>query len=338
MKDDPEGGKWGMATEHTMRIGIVGTGWFAAKHAGILSSMDHVTVSGVCGSSLAKSKAFQRDFASARAYASVHEMLDGCKLDAVYICVPPFAHGEIELALIARGIPFLVEKPLAVDLETPTTILNAVRKDGIITSVGYHFRYLEGTVLASELLRERTIGMSLGYWMGSMPGVYWWRQAELSGGQAIEQTTHIVDLLRHVVGEVTEVYAAFADTVMHMKGPGVSVPDVGTITLKMENGSIANISNTCILPAGHHSGLYIYTDAGVLELSRNGLKDVLDGRTTEYLNRIDPYEAETRAFLHAVRTGDTSGILSTYEDAWRTQQVTVAAVQSAKTGLPVKLG
>jgi len=34
----------------------------------------------------------------------VEEMLDKQKLDAVYICVPPYAHGEIEHALIERNI------------------------------------------------------------------------------------------------------------------------------------------------------------------------------------------------------------------------------------------
>jgi myo-inositol 2-dehydrogenase / D-chiro-inositol 1-dehydrogenase len=326
-----------MSKERLLRIGIAGTGWFADKHARILSKMDGVTVSGVCGTSLKKAESFQQQFPSAKAYGSIHDMLDGSKLDAAYICVPPFAHGEIELALAERGIPFLVEKPLAVDLETPRTILDAVKANRVVTSVGYHLRYMEGAALAKNLLGNRTIGMSLGWWMGTMPGVYWWRQADLSGGQIVEQTTHIIDLLRYLAGEVTEVYAAFSNQIMHTKESGIGVPDVGTMSLRLQNGSIASISNTCALPAGHRAALHLYTDTGVLEIDRTGVKDVLDGVTTEYLNRLDPYEAEARAFLHAVRTGDTSGILSSYEDAFRTQQVTVAAVQSAKTGLPVQI-
>jgi myo-inositol 2-dehydrogenase / D-chiro-inositol 1-dehydrogenase len=321
----------------SLKIGIIGTGWFADMHAKLLSGMDHVKVCGISGSTLQKAELMAGKFTDAKGYGSVNDLLDGGKPDAVYICVPPFAHGDIEWTLAERGIPFLVEKPLAVDLEKPTSILKAVNERSLITSVGYHFRYMDGTARAQQLLQERTVGMSLGYWTGGMPGVYWWRQAEGSGGQFVEQTTHIVDLLRYLVGEVEEVYAAFAQRVMHHKEEGVTVPDVGTVTLRMANGSVAAISNTCMIPVGHTTGLHIYSDTSVLELSSGSLKEITGNRTTEYKNRTNPYEAENKAFLHAVRTGDASGIRSTYADAWRTQQVTVAANRSAETGQPVRL-
>jgi myo-inositol 2-dehydrogenase / D-chiro-inositol 1-dehydrogenase len=321
----------------SLKIGLFGTGWFGKMHADMLAGMEGVEISGICGSSLDKAEKMAQSYRDAKAYASAADMLDERKLDAVYVCVPPFAHADIELALVERGIPFFVEKPLAAELETPTRILQAIEDKKLLTSVGYHFRYMDGTARAAGLLKERTIGMALGYWMGGMPGVYWWRKAEGSGGQFVEQTTHIVDLLRYLLGEVDEVYAAFAGRHMHTKEEGVEVPDVGTVTLKMKSGAVATISNSCMLPIGHLTGLHVYTDAGVLELSHGGLKELVEGRTTEYKNQLSPYEKENRAFIHAVRTGDTSAILSTYADAWRTQQVTTAANQSAASGMPVKL-
>ncbi|MNZ56277.1 hypothetical protein D3C78_742220 [compost metagenome] len=115
------------------------------------------------------------------------------------------------------------------------------------------------------------------------------------------------------------------------------VPDVGTVTLKLASGAVATISNTCAIPAGDKSGLHIYTDKGVLELGHNSLVDIEAGRRTEYANRANPYDLENEAFLHALRTGDASRIRSTYEDAWQTHRVTIAANESARTGLPVKL-
>lgn len=321
----------------TVHIGIIGTGWFAEKHAAMLTAMEDVTISAVCGSSLEKAERFATKFPGAAAFAAVEQMLETVNLDAAYICVPPFAHGRIELALAEQGIPFFVEKPLAANLETPTEILKAVNTRRLITSVGYHFRYTEGTARVRRLLEEQTAGMALGYWMGGMPGVYWWRMESGSGGQFVEQTTHIVDLLRFTLGEVTEVYASFALRHKHLTEEGVTVPDVGTVTLKLASGAISNISNTCMLPVSHTTGLHIYTDKGVLELHGKGLKEIRQGQITEYQNQNDPYQAENAAFIHALRTGDTSGILSTYEDAWKSQQVAIAAVQSAKTGLPVRL-
>ncbi len=325
----------------TLKIGIFGTGSFGSMHARMLAGMDGVEISAICGTSLEKAEHMARDFRDAKAYATVTDMLNDKKLDAAYICVPPFAHEEIEEGLAGQGIPFFVEKPLAADLETPSRILKAVTEKSLITSVGYHFRYMDGTARALELLGDRTVGMALGYWMGEMPSVSWWRQQQGSGGQFVEQTTHIVDLLRYLLGEVEEVSATFARRHMHSKVEGVEVPDVGTVTLKLECGAIATIANTCMMPLGHKMGLDVYTDAGVLELSQTGLKDIGVGQTTEYLNNannsLTPYEKANSIFIHAVRTGDATGILSTYADAWRTQQITTAANRSAQTGQTIRL-
>ncbi|SEO73037.1 Gfo/Idh/MocA family protein [Paenibacillus sp. OV219] len=321
----------------TLRIGIAGTGWFGRMHAEKLAAMEGISVSAFCGTSLEKAETAARPYGDARGYDSIEAMLDDRKLDAVYICTPPFAHGEIELALVERDIPFLVEKPIGVDEETPSRIRQAIADKGLLTSVGYHFRYMDSTGLAKELLAGRTPLMALGQWMGSMPGVYWWRNMETSGGQFVEQTTHIVDLMRYLLGEVNEVYAAYGSR--HMSGveEGVTVPDVGTVTMKLASGAVATISNTCAIPAGDSAGLQIYTNAGVLQVTSEALVNIEAAKKSEYKASNNPYVRENEAFLHAVRTGDTSRVLSTYEDAWETHRVTMAANQSARTGLPVKL-
>ncbi|MFD1954174.1 Gfo/Idh/MocA family protein [Paenibacillus thailandensis] len=321
----------------TLQIGIVGTGWFGRMHAEKLAATEGVRVAAFCGTSREKADEAAMPYRDAKGYASLADMLDDRKLDAVYICVPPFAHGELELALIERDIPFLVEKPIGLDLETTKRIKEAIERKGLITSVGYHFRYMESTDRARELLADRTPLMALGHWMGSMPGVGWWRRMEGSGGQFVEQTTNIVDLLRFLLGEATEVYAAYGNRFMAGAAEGVTVPDIGAVTLKLAGGEVATIANTCAIQGGHRSGLHIYTQAGVMELSHGGLLDIEASRKTEYVNKDNPYDRENAAFLHAVRTGDPSGIRSDYADAWQTHRITMAANESAATGLPVSL-
>ncbi|MGO4108613.1 Gfo/Idh/MocA family protein [Paenibacillus sp. YAF4_2] len=321
----------------TLRIGIAGTGWFGRMHAEKLAAMEGISVSAFCGTSLEKAETAAKPYRDARGYDSIEAMLEDSKLDAVYICTPPFAHGEIELALVERGIPFLVEKPIGVDEATPNRIRQAITEKGLLTSVGYHFRYMDSTNHAKELLANRTPLMALGQWMGSMPGVYWWRNMETSGGQFVEQTTHIVDLMRYLLGDVNEVYAAYGDRYMARREEGVTAPDVGTVTMKLVSGAVATISNTCAIPAGGSAGLQIYTNTGVLQITGDALVDIETDQKTEYKASNNPYVRENEAFLHAVRTGDSSRILSTYEDAWETHRVTMAANESARTGLPVKL-
>ncbi|MCR8657316.1 Gfo/Idh/MocA family protein [Paenibacillus endoradicis] len=322
----------------TLQVGIIGTGWFADKHAHLLSQQEGVKVTAIAASSQQKADQFASTFNDAKGYSNIEDMLDAGKLDAVYICTPPFAHGHFEQALIERNIPFLVEKPLSSEAELPMQLLQKIEAKQLITSVGYHFRYMDSADKAKQLLADRNIAMSLGYWMGGAPGGTWWRRQELSGGQFVEQTTHIVDLLRYLVGEVTEVYATYSEGILAKQDSNANVADAGTVTLKLSNGTIATISNTCIIPAGYESGLHVYTDAGKLEIGHGGLKDITTASTTEYHNQSNPYENEAKAFLHAIRTGDVSLIRSNYADAYRTHQVTMAANESASTGKVIKLG
>lgn len=323
----------------TLRIGLVGTGWFSRIHAENISKLDGVKVQAICGTSKEKAEEMAADFEGAKGYGQFTEMLASERLDAVYICVPPMAHGEIEKELIDRKIPFLVEKPLDVGIEEPKLILDQIKNTSLITSVGYHFRYKQSVIKLKESLDNKTIGLVSGQWMGDMPEVAWWRKQERSGGQFIEQTTHIVDLLRYVAGEVDEVFAFYGNRVNHKKYDQVTVADVGTVSLKMKSGVVATIANTCILPKGvSQIGLSFYTDQGIIEWQPDRL-NIVDpsGSKVEDVSSDNPYIKESEAFLHAVRTGDTSGILSDYNDAYQTQLVTYAALESALTGVPIKI-
>lgn len=323
----------------TLRIGIVGTGWFAGKHADLLAATEDVEIAGIVGSSKNKGDVFGIRY-DAPGYESVSDMADEQVLDAVYICVPPMAHGEIERELIGRGIPFLVEKPLGTDAELPQDVLGFMRlkSPDLITSVGYHFRYQDNVERLREALHPGRIGIATGMWMGDMPQAEWWRRQEKSGGQFIEQTTHIVDLLRHLAGEVEEVHAVYASRFPEEEWEQTNVHDIGTVTLKLKTGAVANISNTCVLPPGvGKAGLSFYTREGLWEWTSGHLKVTKVNEESVFAEESDPYEKQTKAFLHALRTGDTSGILSDYADACKTQEVTFAALQSALSGRSIKL-
>ncbi|WP_088104521.1 Gfo/Idh/MocA family protein [Halalkalibacter urbisdiaboli] len=322
----------------TMNIGIIGTGNFAKMHAEILMKMKEVKVQAICGTTYWKAEKLAIALGATKAYDDVKNMLDGEALDAVYICVPPMAHGTIEMELVERGVPFFIEKPLGTDLVAPSEIVTAVEKQGLVTSVGYHFRYKQSSKQVKEIIREQKVGIVSGQWMGSMPMVDWWRRQEGSGGQFIEQTTHIVDLLRFTVGEVDEVYALYNQQLMHEKVENVTVADVGTVTLKLKSGVIATIANTCILPDHtFRAGLSIYTDQGFIDWTPDSTYVNIGGTQTTVKDEVNPYIAENDAFIYALRTGDTSRIESDYRDAWRTQAVTTAALQSASLVLPVKV-
>ncbi len=75
----------------------------------------------------------------------------------------------------------------------------------------------------------------------------------------------------------------------------------------------------------------------MLEVDGGSLKVMRPGRTEIISNTVNAFQAENQAFINAIRTGDTSGIRSDYEDGMRTLAVTLAANEAARTGKPVRL-
>jgi myo-inositol 2-dehydrogenase/D-chiro-inositol 1-dehydrogenase len=322
----------------TLQVGFIGTGGIANKHISNMQHIDGIQIAAFCDLVLEKAEELARQWPGANAYDNATHMLDTVKLDAVYVCVPPMAHGEIEELLIERGIPFLVEKPVGSSMEVPLKILQKIRNKGLMVAVGYHWRQTDSVQRAKELLEEHRAGMVLGYWLGGMPKTPWWRNMALSGGQFVEQTTHIADTLRYLCGEVTEVHAHYGQVVMHEKMDNSTVPDVGVVSLKLANGGVAMLANTCMLTSGNRNGLEIYTHSGVLDINQKRLlftqgKDQVE----ETLSQEEPFLKEDRLFIEAVRTGDPSLIKSDYADACKTLQIAVAANESAAAGKPVAI-
>lgn len=314
-----------------MRVGFIGAGGIAHRHLDVLSRFADVEVVALADPDLARAEAAAAP-GGARAYAGAEAMLDAERLDAVWICTPPFAHGGAERAAITRGVPLLVEKPLAVDLEQAEAIGAEAAAAGIVTAVGYHWRYMDTVERARETLSQRPARLLTGYWLDSTPPVAWWGREAQSGGQVNEQATHIFDLARWLAGEVEEVYAAAART-RRAAHPDLDIDDVATATLKFRSGAVGTISSTCLLGWGHRIGLDLFGDDLVVEIGQGELGVYGALGTTEMHAGMDPVEAQDRAFLNAA-AGGGNRIRCTYADALETQRLTAAVRRSARSGRP----
>jgi predicted dehydrogenase len=183
-----------------MRIAFIGTGGIARSHADGLVKRDDVTFVGAFDVAADRAKGFSGQYGGTP-YGSVAELLDEAKPDAAWVCMPPFAHGEAEAALVARRIPFLVEKPISNSLDTARRILDGVERSGTLAAAGYMNRYRRSVNRAREILADDAPVLVHGGWVGGTPRVAWWRVKAESGGQIVEQTTHIFDLVRYLAGE-----------------------------------------------------------------------------------------------------------------------------------------
>ncbi len=120
-------------------IGCEGIGSVHLEH--FLQFKDIVELAGFCDLVPEKAQNFCDIAGSGKAYKDFKAMYDEVKPDMVFICVPPFAHGEIELETIRRGIHFFVEKPLALTAEMARDIAAKVKEAGIIAAAGFQCRY-----------------------------------------------------------------------------------------------------------------------------------------------------------------------------------------------------
>jgi len=322
-----------------VRIGFIGAGGIAGTHFDTLSQIVDAQLVAFSDVAKERAEAAARRF-EGKAYTDPRKMLEAESLDAVYVCLPPHAHKDAEILVARKGCALFVEKPLANTMKTAERIAGAIEDAGIMTSVGYHFRYMDATERARKLLGEKKaapVAMVYARWLGGFPGVSWWRRLDQSGGQLVEQGTHVIDLARYLVGDVKKVYSCAALREMHKSFEGTTAPDVTALTLEFENGAIGHAAMASLLGNVNEVGLNLIARDTMYELSGNALTVRQGGEEHTYQHSNQPYLDEDKAFVNAVKTGKRLNIKSTYADSLKTLRVTLAANQSAKTGKPVKV-
>lgn len=322
-----------------MRIAVIGSGGIARRHAEGLAKRDDVELVGACDVVLERAGEFAKKYGG-EPFDQVDAMLDAVKPDAAWICLPPFAHGEPEKALLQRRIPFTVEKPICNAMETAREILELVERSGTLVSAGYMNRYRRSVARAKELLDDDPAVLLHGGWIGGTPGVYWWRVKALSGGQILEQTTHIFDVVRYLVGEPTIVYARAAHGFVQDL-PDYDVEDASTVAIHFASGAVGNLMSCCANRSGGGGvHLTLVGKTHVTNLSGWGLDAVIHKSSLEQetiTGEQDIFEIEDAAFVEAVQSNDVRGIRSPYADAVRTLAFCLAANRSMETGEAVQV-
>jgi predicted dehydrogenase len=271
-------------------------------------------------------------------------MLDEVKPDAVYIMLPPFAHGPAERWVIERKLPFFIEKPVAIDLATARKVAEGVQKHRLMTAVGYMTRYRKSVQRVRELLRGQRPVLMHGGWVGGGPTKYegiwkWWVQKDRSGGQFLEQTTHTIDLARYLYGDVTGVYATAVRD--RRKRPGFfTIEDASMVQLTFANGAAANLYSSCCASVGGGISLTLWATDMKAEFTgwEHSVKISLPGGEQITISgEQNIFAREDRAFVDSVKAGKNRGILATYEDGLKATAIACAANRSMETGRVVKV-
>ena len=315
----------------TVRVGLLGAGGVGARHARTLAGFADVELVGICDPDAAAREALAGPL-GVPSLDDLDELLRA-RPDAVWICVPPFAHGGPEEAVLAAGLPFFVEKPLAADLPTAERVARAVAGAGLPTATGYHWRHLDTVDRARAALAGAAVRLVQARWWGSTPPPAWWSREGASGGQVVEQATHVLDLLRVLAGEVAEVTGLAAGSTRASR----DVPDATAAVLRLESGAVGTVSTSCVLSGPTAAGLELLADGLAVELTETSLRVRTATGDTGEQPAVDPRHAVDRAFVDVLAGGPPAPGLVDVGEALRTHRLCWAVAEAARTGATVRV-
>ena len=336
------------------RIGIVGTGWVTEKHIAAIGRIEGAMVTAIAGRNLGRAEELAVMASAAKAaagsaserpktYPDWAAMLAQEELDAVFILLPPHLHGDLEAACAARVPAVLVEKPVANELRFAMRALEAFEAAGTFAAAAYMNRCRRSVARVRELFADAGDAPVLveGRWVTPLPPPPWWRDRSQSGGQFVEQCTHLVDIARFVAGEIVEV-SAFSASGFINDVEGLAVDDAMVVSARFASGAVGQFSTGCFPRAEGNGGIGMEFGSRSVRCRLSGWAmdlraETASGVVETVAGEEDIFEVEDRLFLRAAVTGERGTFPSSYADAIRTLRVTLAANQSAETGRAVRL-
>ena len=304
---------------------------------------------------LGRAEAFAQKHGAKAAFDSLERLLDDSRVEAVFLCSPNALHAQHALQAARSGKHVFCEKPMTTTLEDALAMVRGCRRQGVKLGVGYHLRTHPGHILTRDLIAQGALGqatLAQGQWGFGVRGQreppprtglrQWWGEPELIGGAAAMMGTgvHVVDLLRFLLGqEVTEV-ASITDGQTSDK----PLELLATVSLRFEGGTIATVSCGRLLPDSRNDFTIYGTDGRItgratLWEARQGRIDVVSetiNRTEVYsANYLGNFIAELEDFHRAIEEDREPA--ATGLDGLRVVEVTLAMIESARTGSTVKI-
>lgn len=196
------------------RVGIIGFGKMGMLHAGIVHALKGYEVAAIAENSEFVTQSLKVLAPHFRVYTDWKEMLDKEKLSSVFITTPVNAHVEMCLECARRGIPFFVEKPLALDAADCKRLVDGLAKTPVTNLVGYMMRHLGTFKKGREILRAGTLGETITFHVSLYVSQLFkkgkgWRydKSKSGGGLMMGPTCHVVDQLVWYFGPAAGVNA-----------------------------------------------------------------------------------------------------------------------------------
>src|SRR6185437_5125290 len=304
-----------------MQVGIIGTGAIAGKHAQAYRNIGYNVVA--CTN---RTPDRGQQFAAtwgAEFVATPQELCRHPRVDFVDVCTfPAYRLEAVELcAQSAKHV--LVQKPMAVDLETAARMISVARQAGIQLGVVSQHRFDDSMLFLRRAIAQGRLGKIL----QADAYVKWYRSAEYysrpikaswaveGGGALINQAIHQVDLLLHLMGDVQQVFGYWQLGALHK----IESEDLVCAVMRYASGATGVVQAATALWPGYPERLEIHGTRGTAIVTGDQLTswDVQDdsgdpapvvqkgasGASDPMAISLTPFERQFSDFGEAVKTG-----------------------------------
>ena len=245
--------------------------------------------------------------------ADYRELLARPEVTAAIVSTDEHLHVEPILAAVERGLPLLIEKPLATDLADSQRVLAAIQKSGVDAVVGYTQRFRRRWLAAKEKVRTGALGdvtlVTSRAFMNRLVALDNYQRTDdpssispmvISGTHALDVVMWMMEAKRPV-----EIYARSVDKAL---GPLCGGIDATAGVIIFEDGSLYHASISWALPKVWPGAVYslevgIVGTEGVLTIDDTH-RDIVLATTQAQGEGYAPDAARRVDFLGSYPPGD----------------------------------
>ena len=243
-------------------------------------------------------------------YLDYKTMIDEVKPDAVIVMVPHYLHKEVSVYALRAGAHVLCEKPMGLSVAEADEMNAVARETGKVLAINFQQRLRPEIIAAKELIEEGRLGTiqhvdikitwtrTYRYYRESGWRGRWKTEA---GALLMNQAPHDLDLLCHLVGPPSQVYA-WTPTIAHQIAP----EDTAQAMLRWENGAIGSF-HASTAEAGQPQRFEIIGTGGHLQVNKGELRFAsFDTDVVEFLKNSDEAFASPNLHEEAIPLEDTT--------------------------------
>jgi predicted dehydrogenase len=237
-------------------IGVIGFGWMGRVHTQAYQRLRHhypatparPRLVAVADEAPGRAEAARDQYGFERAVTDWRSLIDDPTVQAVSITAPNFAHREMGAAFARAGKHIWIEKPVGVAVDDARHVAEAVRSAGVASTVGFNYRNAPAVREARRLITEGGIGTVthaafrlLGDYAADPGGAFTWRYELRRAGNGVlgDLASHGVDLIRFLLGDITEVFSDSTIFVPQRRRPA----GVTTGHARTDGGELADVEN-----------------------------------------------------------------------------------------------